>query len=326
MNYLYKALRKIKNIGVRYFFYSTACSINSIFHNKFNMHYSSFLFNKKDEAVLMFIRKKYKTLIAEYRSKAETAQPFVDSSTAPIWICWLQGEQQMPPLVSYLVSRVKQFSGSHPVCVVTLENIDRYVQMPDKVRSLYCSGKICAAHFTDVLRCLLLEKYGGLWVDSTLYFHDAIPEEIFRNTIWSIKGRDLSFEFGKICIAADEWTGYCQAAQPHSLYYKFVNDFFNQYFEEFDYVFEYLTILYVMKIAREEIKAVADEYSQISINNSKCEMLWPILKSAKSNDAKLASMKELFKSQTNIYKLSYKDSYANSKNSFKTIDLLKSAD
>ena len=58
------------------------------------------------------------------------------------------------------------------------ESIFDWIELPDYVVRKWKEGKMRHAHFTDICRLALLERYGGLWLDSTDFVSAPIPQWI----------------------------------------------------------------------------------------------------------------------------------------------------
>lgn len=85
---------------------------------------------------------------------------------------WVQGFSNSPELVQMCVSHIKTLSTSYPVIELSLDNIDKYVIIPNVILNKYKNGIISQAHFADFLRFNLLKDYGGFWMYATVYQHD----------------------------------------------------------------------------------------------------------------------------------------------------------
>ena len=59
-------------------------------------------------------------VINKYQQKDSNQTPI--GETAPIWVCWWQGEKQMPELVKQCYKLLKKYSGTHPVKLLTKNN------------------------------------------------------------------------------------------------------------------------------------------------------------------------------------------------------------
>lgn len=96
-------------------------------------------------------------------------QQGVIEATSPIWVCWWQGEAQMPDICKQCLCSVRHNAAAHPVIVIDLDNYAQYVDMPQAVVDKHKSGLIDYTHFADILRCMLLARHGGIWIDATVF-------------------------------------------------------------------------------------------------------------------------------------------------------------
>lgn len=105
-----------------------------------------------------------------------------------IWWCWLQGIDEAPLLSKMCLKSIKKFFPEYKINVVTLNNIDEYVEIPDYIIRKYNAGIIKAATFSDILRLMLLDSYGGIWIDSTvLCTNDKIKKIVESNPLFAFK-------------------------------------------------------------------------------------------------------------------------------------------
>ncbi len=93
-------------------------------------------------------------------------------SGAPIWFCWLQGMENAPELVKVCLESLRA-SIREDIIVLNAQNYTDYVTLPEYVTRKYKKGIIPPALFSDMLRLELLIRYGGTWIDSTVW---ASPE------------------------------------------------------------------------------------------------------------------------------------------------------
>ena len=87
-----------------------------------------------------------------------------------IWMCWFQGEddKSMPKLNRECISRWKELNPTWQVNVLSSETIGDYVpEYFEIVKKSKFDRNF--AEKGDLLRLLLLNKYGGTWVDASLY-------------------------------------------------------------------------------------------------------------------------------------------------------------
>lgn len=95
-----------------------------------------------------------------------------------IWQYWGQGYEDVPPVVCKCLDSVDRFAGDFRVIRLCDANLDEYLDMPAFVRAK--RSLFSRAFFSDLLRLMLLDAYGGIWLDATVYLSGAIPEPYFQ--------------------------------------------------------------------------------------------------------------------------------------------------
>ena len=141
------------------------------------------------------LEKKYRNKLEEFIKTYDTTLPHESSNK--VWICWFQGMENAPELVQRCYHSVKENLKSKDIVLITSENMNDYVQFPDYIIEKWKSGAITHTHLTDLLRLELLIKFGGLWLDATVFCsspEEDIPEYFFDSDLFfyqSLKpGRD----------------------------------------------------------------------------------------------------------------------------------------
>lgn len=84
------------------------------------------------------------------------------------WWCWLQGEENAPPLCKVCLKSLRRNYPDYQINVVTLKNAAQFVNFPEHIVKKFNAGKISPTHFSDLLRMELLINHGGIWLDSTV--------------------------------------------------------------------------------------------------------------------------------------------------------------
>ena len=116
--------------------------------------------------LLKRLRKKNRRLIAQFRQEAADA-PKVRSNK--VWVCWLQGIEQAPPLVQHCYRSLQKNMPDREVILLTEDNYREYVTFPAHIEKKLASGVITRTHFSDLLRLELLINHGGTWIDATVF-------------------------------------------------------------------------------------------------------------------------------------------------------------
>lgn len=98
-----------------------------------------------------------------------------------IWQYWGQGydEPNVPEIVKICLDSVIKYKSEDCIVVrLSDDNLPEYLDLPDFLTdnaSLYSR-----AHFSDILRVLLLTTYGGCWLDATVLLTGPIPEQYWN--------------------------------------------------------------------------------------------------------------------------------------------------
>ena len=101
-----------------------------------------------------------------------------------IWFCWFQGLDNAPDIVLKCYNSLKNI-GNMKIKIITKDNFKEYVTIPSYILEKYNKGLISNAHFSDILRLELLIKYGGTWIDSTVYCsNNQIPSYMLNSDLF----------------------------------------------------------------------------------------------------------------------------------------------
>lgn len=104
----------------------------------------------------------------------------------PIWIYWDQGMENAPDLVRKCYHSVLRYH-SEKVILLTNENVENFIQMPDHIQEKLETGSIPLAVYTDLMRVALIAHYGGTWIDATVYLTSPIPDEILKSDFFAFQ-------------------------------------------------------------------------------------------------------------------------------------------
>ena len=117
-------------------------------------------------------------LIEDYEANPvhyEFAQKKVFPSDRIIWQYWAQGYEQLPKVVSECLASVDRFASAYTIIRLSDENLDEYLDIPKFIQDK--RHLMTTAHFSDLLRLMLLKTYGGIWMDATILLTGPIPQE-----------------------------------------------------------------------------------------------------------------------------------------------------
>ncbi len=172
-----------------------------------------------NRVILSYLEREYSGLLQQYRNQTE---PVFGQENAPIWMLWWNGE--LPDIIKLCYRSKLRCAGDHPVILLTRDNVRDYVSFPDCVWEQFESGKLRIQHLADMIRVQLIRKYGGLWLDASIYCAGAIPEEHFSIPLYSIKGNpDSRF------VSNNQWTTFAIGGWADNVLCAFMDDFFQEY-------------------------------------------------------------------------------------------------
>ena len=137
---------------------------------------SNIAHEKKDKWILNYLERQLSDLIQKYKNIDDIG---VFEENAPVWVCWWTGVEMAPDLVKQCIKSIRKQTGSHPVHVIDQNSYSVYIDIPDYMMHKVKNGQMGIAHLSDYIRVSLLEKYGGLWLDSTIFCASSLPESYF---------------------------------------------------------------------------------------------------------------------------------------------------
>ena len=102
-----------------------------------------------------------------------------------VWFLWMQGIKEAPDVVKVCLESLKKNLADREIVVLDSSNIRDYVDLPDYINAKHEKGIISHTHYSDLLRLELLIKYGGTWIDSTVFCSDAhYPYELMDTDLF----------------------------------------------------------------------------------------------------------------------------------------------
>lgn len=191
-----------------------------------------------NQVVYRYVVRTFKTLALGYDKAAKVTA--TDHTNNTIWVFWAQGFDQMPPLVKRCVEQIDKMKGDHQLVVLDKESLKEYVDIPEVVLRKLKEGKMTLTHFSDILRFAMLEKYGGWWMDATIYPLHPIEK---RTTLYSIKS-----EFMPQYISECRWSSFLWFLPAGHPMASFLSAAWKKYWEENDKLVEYFLIDYLIKL------------------------------------------------------------------------------
>ena len=217
-------------------------------------------------------------LLIQYRDREDKAVPPRAGEKIPIWCCWWQGEEQMPELVRMCHTRLKQVipAGKAELHLITLDNYREYVEIPAHIIDKFQRKIITMTTMSDILRFALLEKYGGYWLDATVFFSGAIPEEYFSGKFYCQR-MVHNTELAKREACRGNWCGFSMAGPKGSIVFRYMNQAFSRWWAHYDILIDYVLIDYLLWSGFKAVPAIHATIDAVPDNNEDIFEMYQVL-------------------------------------------------
>ena len=140
--------------------------------------------NSVDNKIINRLRKKYKNYILDNKEmilQESSKREYSDK----IWFLWLQGIEQAPEIVKMCYNSIQQNLDNRELILLTDNNYRDFITFPDYIQEKIDEGIITKTHLSDLLRLELLTKYGGTWVDATVYISSSnFPNYMLKSDLF----------------------------------------------------------------------------------------------------------------------------------------------
>ena len=206
------------------------------------------------------LKRKYRKILIN--DKPVNSDKKIIEKSNKIWICWFQGIENAPELVKACYNSVLKNYKDKEIIVLTEENYKKYIDIPEYILKKWKKGYITFAHFSDILRIELLSKYGGLWLDSTI-FTTKRSELVFNENIelFIFKQVDLDRK-NSLAVVASNWLIY---ANKNNNIINLTKKLLYYYWKDYNYAINYNIFHIFFKLATEVYK---DEWKNVPTFNN----------------------------------------------------------
>lgn len=152
--------------------------------------------------LLKKLRNKYKREIIACKNKLINNN-LEHTSSNKIWMYWGQGIDNAPELVQKCYNSIKENVANKEIVMLDDSTYRKYVSFPEYIQKKIDSGVITKTHFSDLLRLELLIKYGGTWIDSTVYSSGKNYEEfMFEDDLFFFQCLKPGLDGHATCISS----------------------------------------------------------------------------------------------------------------------------
>ncbi|MFT8841990.1 MAG: capsular polysaccharide synthesis protein [Leuconostoc citreum] len=179
------------------------------------------------------LRRKYRKTLAEKLN----SQPGNISQT--VWTMWLQGIENAPDIVKLAIQSMIFALPNQQVVVLTKDNFQEYVNIPETIIQKWHKGIISNPHFSDIVRMELLLQQGGTWIDATVMLDHSF------NLLEDVLASDETFFFQNMrpgqmgnSIWLSSWLIHARSNEPTL---QRVRDIIYDYWNHHSYLIDYFT-------------------------------------------------------------------------------------
>lgn len=209
---------------------------------------STYAINKKTKWLDRYFKRNYSHIIDKYKTVALSNEKI---SEPKIWVFWGQGEENMPPLVKACYKQLRHHNDN--VQLLTNDNVNNFIKLPDIVMRKVNSGEITWAYFSDIIRNSVLAKHGGLWVDATAWTSGEIPIEIFLKYKFISPSEQSATNNRSVRFWSTfnwNWNGWCMWSNCKNYkIFSFVADMLIEIAKRENVIPDYVTIDYLIYLA-----------------------------------------------------------------------------
>ena len=252
---------------------------------------------KRADLKVKWVRRHLDKYVSKALNNYKKDKTIEDKNPRIIWQYWHQGVENAPDLIKACFESVKKYSSGYEQRILTYDTIKDYVEIPKKYYKLLEEKKIPLAIFSDILRLNLLEKYGGLWVDATMYFTDYLSEDIYNSDFFCYMV-DPNDSFTQTILKC-----YFIKSTSNNEFLKLLKSSIENYWSENDFLINYFMFEHIMTMLYEKSGQVKDIVDNMpSFPNSARYIL-----AAKLYDKfNIEEYNNIIKNN-NIHKISYKE-------------------
>lgn len=200
----------------------------------------------------------------------------------PIWTMWWQGIDSLPEVLQVCYNSHIQHidSNKYEYIVIDQGNYKKYVDVPPYIEYKLKLGIISFTHFSDILRIMLINKYGGLWLDITMILNSDLDQSIFNYPFYSINQFGSTYRPNGLGqeITMSKWAGFMYSSNAAcNPIFSLMEACLLKYWKEYNYTIDYFLSNLLLRTAYDNNDIVKNLIDKVPRNNVSLYDLQPIL-------------------------------------------------
>lgn len=232
----------------------------------------------------------YTQLIQGFPFDVETMQHLKGENDGPIWVMWWQGiDERTPPIVRACVDSICRHANGRTVNIITKDTLNSFVEIDPNIMDKVRRGMISITTLSDIIRFALLYRYGGMWMDATMYLTQNMDSSIAQYRFYSIPNHEVA--------PVRNWTGYFMGGIKENPLFSIMYQAFVKLYTRVNRIPDYFMIDIMLSAAYLHIPSVRQMIDEVPQNNLHRFYLADHL-----NDRDLELPKDTY-----AYKLTYKN-------------------
>ena len=150
---------------------------------------------------------------SEATQAARTSGEERENRPGRIWMFWSSGEENAPAIVRKCIASVRENLPGREIVVLSEKTYRDYVRFPSFIQDRIDRGEMMKAHMADLLRLELLIRYGGTWIDATVFCPGGkIPSYMLDSDLFLFQ--DLKPGFDGHCQRISNWMITARPGNP----------------------------------------------------------------------------------------------------------------
>lgn len=214
---------------------------------------------KRHDVTREFLEKEFYEFLINYEFS------ICNEKNSKTWTLWMQGYEHAPELVKCTLDSIRKFVELNGFQFILLEKdtIEKYIVFPKLIKEKMNLGIIDYTKISDILRVSLLAKYGGTWVDATIYMSKDFDSSLLLQNYYTIKTGEMADYSPN--ISQNRWKGFFLSG--NSSLFGFTRDFFFEYYSRYDIAVDYLLIDYIFDLAYKYNEKIRNQMLKLEKSN-----------------------------------------------------------